>query len=243
VKALATIDPGKLLPNATLYVHLSRESFDAARAGRSRGVARMEGVGPVTIEQVREFLAHTHVSVRPVLDLAADHPVNGYEVPDRLREQVHLRTPAGVFPWSGLLPRGADLDHTVPYVSPDAGGPPGQTRVANLGPMSRYAHRVKTHGRGWRHHQPVPGVFLWRTPHGYWLRTDHAGTHPLGKHPTDDQLAGHTRTPRDRRIVGDAGACGDAARESAAASPRMSPRTSSGKSPGETRLAALLTAR
>ena len=52
--------------------------------------------------------------------------------------------------------------------------------------MSRYAHRVKTHGRGWRHHQPVPGVFLWRTPHGYWYRTDHTGTHPLGRHRHPD---------------------------------------------------------
>ena len=183
VKALASLDPKGLLPDATLYVHVSRESFDAARCGTRGGVARMEGVGPITVEQVREFLRHTQVTVRPVLDLQADHPVDGYEVPDRLREQVHLRTPAEVFPWSGNLSRRTDLDHTAPYLSRDRGGPPGQTRLGNLGPLTRYAHRVKTHGRGWRHHQPVPGVFLWRTPHGYWYRTDHTGTHPLGKNP------------------------------------------------------------
>jgi hypothetical protein len=60
--------------------------------------------------------------------------------------------------------------------------------------MTRFEHRIKTHGRGWRHRQPVPGVFLWRTPHGHWFRTDHTGTHPLGKHPTDEQLAGSTST-------------------------------------------------
>jgi hypothetical protein len=207
VKALATSDPKKLLPNATLYIHVSRESFDAFRFGRSVGVARMEGVGPITIDQVREFLRHTNVSVRPVIDLEADHPVDGYEVPDRLREQVQLRTPAGAFPWSGNLSRRRDLDHTVPYVSPGSGGPPAQTRVGNLGPLTRYAHRVKTHGRGWRHHQPVPGVFLWRTPHGYWFRTDHTGTHPLGRHPTDAELAGSPALPRNLRIVIDAGTC------------------------------------
>jgi hypothetical protein len=227
VKALATIDPKKLLPAATVYVHISRESFDAALEGKSLGVGRMEGVGPVTIGQVREFLAHTNVTVRPVIDLETDHPVDGYEVPDRLRDLMHLRVPASVFPWSGTLSRRMDLDHTVPYVSPDTGGPPGQTRVANLGPMSRYAHRVKTHGRGWRHHQPVPGVFLWRTPHGYWFRTDHTGTHPLGKQPTDDQLAGHPSMPRDLRIVIDAG----------------TGREHTPASPGEARLAALLDAR
>jgi hypothetical protein len=26
-------------------------------------------------------------------------------------------------------------------------------------------------------------VYLWRTPHGYWFRVDHHGTHPLGKNP------------------------------------------------------------
>jgi hypothetical protein len=196
-------------------VHISRESLDAATgngngdgAGMPVGVARMEGVGPVTIGQVREFLGHTQVSVRPVIDLDADHPVDGYEVPDRLREQVWLRTPAGVFPWSGNLSRGKDLDHTVPYLAPDRGGPPGQTRAGNQGPMTRFEHRIKTHGRGWRHRQPVPGVFLWRTPHGHWFRTDPTGTHPLGKNPTDEQLAGSPALPRDLRLVIDAGTAG-----------------------------------
>jgi hypothetical protein len=26
-------------------------------------------------------------------------------------------------------------------------------------------------------------VYLWRSPHGYWYRVDHTGTHPLGKTP------------------------------------------------------------
>ena len=117
---------------------------------------------------------------------------------------------------SGNLSRRKDLDHTVPYLSPDRGGPPGQTRIGNLGPLSRYGHRVKTHGRGWRHHQPVPGVFLWRTPHGYWFRTDHTGTHRLGKHPTDAELAGHISLPRDLGIVIQAGTCSRTAHESPA---------------------------
>jgi hypothetical protein len=216
VKALATLDPKRLMPDATLYLHVSRESFDAARAGTATGVARMEGVGPITVEQVREFLRHTNVTVRPVLDLQADHPVDGYEVPDRLREQVHLRTPAEAFPWSGNLSRRTDLDHTVPYLSRDRGGPPGQTRLGNLGPLTRYAHRVKTHGRGWRHHQPAPGVFLWRTPHGYWYRTDHTGTHRLGTNPSEVDLAGRSSLPGDRWGVIDARTCSRTAPESPA---------------------------
>jgi hypothetical protein len=30
-------------------------------------------------------------------------------------------------------------------------------------------------------------VFLWRSPHGYWFRVDHTGTHPLGKNPEAHQ--------------------------------------------------------
>jgi hypothetical protein len=135
--------------------------------------------------------------VRPVIDLrVGEQPVDGYEVPARMRELVHLRTPRSAFPWSANTSRRKDLDHTDPYLPPDRGGPPGQTRIGNLGPLERRAHRVKTFARGWRHHQPVPGVFLWRTPHGYWFRVDHTGTHPIGQHPSAFDLTGGTIDPR-----------------------------------------------
>ena len=68
-----------------------------------------------------------------------------------------------------------DLDHTMPWVDT---GPPGQTRVGNLGKLTRFEHRVKTHGKGWRHRQPEPGVHHWRTPTGHEFTVDHTGTHP-----------------------------------------------------------------
>ena len=39
-------------------------------------------------------------TVKPVIDLAGQVPVDGYEVPDRLREAAHLRTPCDVFPYA-----------------------------------------------------------------------------------------------------------------------------------------------
>ena len=73
-----------------------------------------------------------------------------------------------------------DLDHTIPWVSTgsttDSTGPPGQTRIGNLGKLTRFEHRVKTHGKGWRHRQPEPGVHHWRTPMGYEYTVDHTGT-------------------------------------------------------------------
>jgi hypothetical protein len=113
--------------------------------------------------------------VKPVLDLARQAPVDGYEIPDAMREQVHLRTPAEVFPYSGATGRRVDLDHTIPYQPVDDSGPPGQTSPGNLGPLGRRAHRAKTHG-GWQVQQPFPGIYLWRSPTGRHYLVDHTGT-------------------------------------------------------------------
>lgn len=83
--------------------------------------------------------------------------------------------------WTRSRPRTIEMDHTHPYLPPDRGGPPGQTRPSNLGPMVTFGHRIKTHAHGWHHRQPQPGVYLWRTPHGHWYRTDDDGTHSLGE--------------------------------------------------------------
>jgi hypothetical protein len=161
------------LPAATLYVHVSRESMDTGE-----GVARMEGVGPITIGQASEFLRHSHVTIKPVIDLDADRPVDCYEIPDRLREQMHLRSPASAFPYSSATGRRMDLDHTAPFrVSTGSTTEGGQTRIGNLGKLTRFEHRIKTHGKDWRHRQPEPGVHHWRTPTGYQFTVDHTGTH------------------------------------------------------------------
>ncbi len=179
------------LPAATLYVHVSRESMET-----ESGVARMEGVGPITIGQASEFLRHSHVTIKPVIDLDADRPVDCYEVPDRLREQMHLRSPASAFPCSSATGRRMDLDHTKPHVSTgstsDTTGPPSQTRIGNLGKLSRFEHRIKTHGRGWRHRQPEPGVHHWRTPTGYQFTVDHTGTHRVSTGSTTEEAGSTT---------------------------------------------------
>lgn len=160
-------------PPATLYVHLTDE---AIRGTDSTAIARLEGVGAISIDQVRRFLRHCHVTVKPVLDLPGLTPVDSYEIPDRLRDAVHLRSPADVFPFASNTSRRRQLDHTVPYRSPDSGGPPGQTRLDNLAPLTTFHHRIKTCG-GWRVSQPFNGVFVWRSPHGRHFLVDHTGTH------------------------------------------------------------------
>jgi hypothetical protein len=99
-----------------------------------------------------------------------------------MAEQIALTTPIEVFPYGTTPARAADNDHATPYRSPTRGGPPGQTSTTNIVPLGRHHHRIKTHGPGWIHHQPLPGLHYWRTPHGHWARVDHHGTHTLGRH-------------------------------------------------------------
>jgi hypothetical protein len=149
-------DPKRARPRVVIYVHLSE---DALRAGR--GVARVEEVGPILLGQLGAVLGdRCTINLKPVIDLPAGHtPVDSYEIPASLREQILLRYPADVFPYAAAVGRRIDVDHTKPYVNLDSGGPPGQTRIGNLGPNARPSHNLKTHGR-WHVRQPEPGTWL-----------------------------------------------------------------------------------
>ncbi len=187
-------------------------------------MARFEGVGPITPAQAIEILGdHCRVRITPVIDVADQAPVDGYETPTRMREALHLRNPVCVFPWATNRSRTRDAEHTIPYLSPDDGGPPGQTNMANLAMIGRFPHRLKTHGR-WRLRQPTPGVFLWRSPHGWYFHVDHTGTHPIPKTVGDAAWTQYTRTARP-------GGAGARARPASTSTPPMtqssttSPRT------------------
>jgi hypothetical protein len=169
-----------------LHIHLSEEallSYHNGKLGITGGVCRLEGVGPITLGQVRRFLRDTgcDLTVQPVIDPQNVPAVDSYEIPRRIREAIFLRMPASCFPYATATQR-MDLDHTIPYHPPARGGPPGQTGVATLGPLIRFEHRVKTHGR-WRVRQPEPGVWIWRSPHNAHYLVSNAGTYNLGDGP------------------------------------------------------------
>ena len=142
------------------------------------GIARVEGHGPVSEAWIRDLLGpRATFKVQPVLDLAGQAPVDAYEIPERHRQAVALMTPADTFPWGSSTTRTMQIDHTQPY---DPGGPPGQSRIGNYGPMTTVHHRLKTHA-GWQVRQPFPGIYLWRDPHGGHYLVDHTGTRHLPK--------------------------------------------------------------
>jgi hypothetical protein len=79
------------------------------------------------------------------------------------------------FPWCGRQGR-YDLDHIVPYLDPDEGGPPGQTSTANTARLCRFHHRVKTHSE-WHYQREPDGSLTWTSPLGRRYTVDHHGTH------------------------------------------------------------------
>ena len=144
-------------------------------------MVRWEGEGPLTHAFVHDHLRPLHdYVIKPVLDLTGQAPVDAYELPDRLREAVHLTTPADVFPYATSTSRNVDIDHTEEYDPTNAtrAEKHWSTRLTNLGPLNRTHHRIKTHG-SWTLRQPFQGIYLWRDPHGQIYLVDHTGTHPV----------------------------------------------------------------
>ena len=85
-----TMDVRQLGPKVMLHIHLSEEALLGYGNGKlaTGGVGRFEGVGPVTVGQVRRFLADTNCDVRvqAVIDPQDTPPVDSYEIPRRIRK-------------------------------------------------------------------------------------------------------------------------------------------------------------
>ena len=127
---------------------------------------------PSSLSQIADWLQHDRIAVKPVIDLNCQAPVDAYEIPDRLRQAVHLAMPTDVFPYATNKTRHKDIDHTIAYTGT---GPPGQTGIGNLAPITRRHHRIKTHSR-WKVKQPFPGILIWQSPHGAHYLVDNTGT-------------------------------------------------------------------
>lgn len=159
-----------------VYLHL----HESAVTGSTTGVSRVEGIGPMLMEQVTRLLGHAQVTLKPVIDLDEHVSVNSYEFPTRVAERTRLRCVGEVFPHAvgtATMSGRYDDDHAVPY---DSGGPPGQTGDHNDAPLARSHHRAKTH-RGYRVRQIDDATYLWTTPHGLRRLVDPTGTHEISE--------------------------------------------------------------
>ena len=164
--------PAKKRPTAVLHVHLS---FDTT-TGALGPVARVEGLGPMVLSQVRELLRHHHLTITPVVDLNTGRSINGYEHPTDVKHRTQLRTLADRLPHATTLWRHAgrppDHDHTREY---HPHGPPSQTGDHNDTPLTRTSHRAKTH-LAYTVFQLGPDRWIWGTPHGLYRLVTGNGT-------------------------------------------------------------------
>ncbi|TCO13461.1 hypothetical protein EV652_1261, partial [Kribbella steppae] len=132
-------------------------------------------------DQLTELVGHGPYTVKPVIDLNDAISVDAYEIPDRIRERIKLAHPVELFPYGNRETSPTiDLDHIQPY---DPLGPPGQTSTANLAPLGRFSHRVKTHGRGWNVRRVDRKTVEWTTPHGFTFHVTPTGTTRTTNHP------------------------------------------------------------
>jgi hypothetical protein len=164
---------GQIRPGQTeVVVHLTDHTL-----ATGTGVLRAETIGPLLAAQLTELIGYGPYTVKPVIDLNDAVSVDAYEIPTRIRERVKLIHPAELFPYGTRETTNTiDLDHIQPY---DPHGPTGQTSTANLAPLGRFGHRVKTHARGWRVRRIDYKTLEWTTPHGFVFHVDPDGTHRI----------------------------------------------------------------
>jgi len=199
----ADVEPGAKLPAArelVLTLH-----FDAALTGDETGLQ----VGPLgRLDNGQRLVLRDHVaawcgdtltriSIRPVIDLNTELTAPGYDIPTRIRDHVVQRDGTCMFPWCTQPARACDLDHVTPYDhdATQSRPQPGPTSTANLIPLCRRHHRLKTH-TAWRVQMPTPSTVTWTSPHGHQFRRDRTGTTPLDERPSPPSAAPTVPKPR-----------------------------------------------
>jgi hypothetical protein len=150
-----------------LYVHLPSDTNPTALVENGGGAHLL------TQEQVAVWCGRPDVTVviKPVIDLHNRLAAASYAVPEKIKEHLELRDRKCVFPFCERLARDCQKDHTRPF-------PEGATDTDNLASLCQYHHNLKTHA-GWSYTSIEPGVYLWRSPHGYTYLRDDVGTQEL----------------------------------------------------------------
>lgn len=122
---------------------------------------------PVTAEALRELLSDPHIPVtlrrlitEPIRGDVLDRGRTSYRVPDDLRDFLVSRDGTCRFPGCPRRAERCDIDHIVPW---DAGG---TTDRANLMPLCRRHHLLKTFGEWSDVERRDDGTVVWRAPDG-----------------------------------------------------------------------------
>lgn len=137
-----------------------------------RGVAELDGYGPVTPDVARAIAlggVWTRLVTDPLSGVVRDVGRTRYRPPAELAELVRARDRTCVVPGCGAPARGCQLDHTVPY---HLGGATSESNLASLCPAH---HALKSAGVG-RVRSVAPGVYEHELPSGHRYRREADGS-------------------------------------------------------------------
>ncbi|MDF2823660.1 MAG: hypothetical protein K0R68_1068 [Mycobacterium sp.] len=165
---------------------------EATLTGAGEDPGYLDGYGVIDAVQVRDLADHgallrpTAAPVQTVTEVLRHHPSPA------LARWIQARCLTCSFPGCDRSAWTADLDHSTAFDhhNPLRGG---QTTPANLGPLCRQHHRLKTFDNGWRDHQLPDGTRHWTSPTGRTYRST-----PDGADLFDDIAAAMT-PPAPRR--------------------------------------------
>lgn len=125
------------------------------------------GHGPIDPELARSLArggTWRRLVTDPLSGSVLDVGRTRYSPPAELAEHVRFRDLECVRPGCETSAWKAELDHVVPF--DHRGGRGGPSAAANLAPLSKGCHQIKTHG-GFHLERSSPSSYRWRTPTGH----------------------------------------------------------------------------
>ncbi|MFZ5852054.1 MAG: DUF222 domain-containing protein, partial [Actinomycetota bacterium] len=132
----------------------------ATLLGLAEEPGQLVGYGPIPAALARQLAADgawRRLVTDPLTGRLLDRGRRVYRPSPALAAFIRARDRSCVFPHCNRIAAGCDLDHRVPF-------PHGPTTRANLAPLCRRHHRLKTHG-GWQLRVDRHG-YRWTSPLG-----------------------------------------------------------------------------
>lgn len=127
---------------AGVRVHLNVTIDHTTLLGLRDGSAMLEGIGPIPAATVRAMVASRDASIRWLTTTPAGVVADvsrRYAIGDQLRALITTRDTLCRIPTCNRPAEACDIDHVTPY------GSGGHTEAANLIPLCRRHHQLKTH--------------------------------------------------------------------------------------------------
>ncbi|MGV8965495.1 MAG: DUF222 domain-containing protein [Cellulomonas sp.] len=152
----------------------------ATLLGVDQAPGELAGYGPITAQTARRLAAAgtwRRLITDPTSGTVLDVGTTRYHPPADLAQIIRARDTRCLHPICEVASRRCDLDHREPF-APDGTG--GATSAANLAPLCRRDHLLKTHAK-WHLERHDDGTAIWTTPTGHTYR--HRSDPPPGHEP------------------------------------------------------------